>query len=170
MSNNELTQPMDLPTLQREVQVTLGGEAYFLREASGDAAVKYVNARTNSVRLDKRGGGLSVHNIGNLAPLLVSLTLFDADGKPVAESTIRAWPNTTQEALYERSLDLSGLRDVDAAPLASLHRALDEEGSPVSFDDLTDWVMDHTDKKDDQPLRLMIREHLKDNEGEEGNF
>lgn len=162
--------PLEFTTVCNEVPVTIDKVQYYLREATGDAASRYVNARVATMRLGK-GDVVGMGNIGDLAPLLVSLTLFDENGKNVPESVVRKWPNKVQEALYDRSLDLSHLRDVNSQPIASLQRSLDKPGAPVDFKTLYDWIDKNTDKLDDKPLRLMLKAHMDtiQKEDEEGN-
>jgi hypothetical protein len=85
---------------------SIGGEEYILRETSGDAAVKYDNARLS--RHEYQDGKLvRLRDYADLEPLLVSLCLFTKDDKPVPESTIRSWPARLQKKLHERARFIS---------------------------------------------------------------
>ncbi|GAG42930.1 unnamed protein product, partial [marine sediment metagenome] len=57
-----------------EVEVKLGGNDYLLREASEDAACKYLNAKMQRMQW-KEGDMSSVQGLADVGPLLVSLCL-----------------------------------------------------------------------------------------------
>lgn len=98
-----------------EVPVKIGGQDYVLREASGDAATRYRNARANCTKFS--GGEFAGVDgpIADAQPKLVSDCLFKIvvmpDGKTVfskvEEKTVRAWPDRIQKALIERVLKIS---------------------------------------------------------------
>ena len=96
-----------------EERVHVGGGEYVLREMSGDAAVKYDNARLN--RYEYQDGKLvKIRDLADMEPLLVSLCLFTDDGKtPVSEVTIRAWPCHVQKALHERAKQINDMDQKD---------------------------------------------------------
>jgi hypothetical protein len=89
-----------------EIKVTVGNKTYFLKEASGDAACKFDNARSATYEYNE-GKLTKVHNPGDLEPLLVSLCLFDGDGNPVPEADIRKWPARIQSKLYDKAREIS---------------------------------------------------------------
>jgi len=105
-----------------EVPVSIAGRHYVLREATGDAAVKYQNAVTKCSRFtDGKFSGIQ-GSLADTQPLLVSLCLFDVEhlqgstdpklvAKPVAEHVIRSWPYRIQRSLFDRAKELSGLAD-----------------------------------------------------------
>jgi hypothetical protein len=93
-----------------EELVTVGKSEYVLREMSGDAAVKYDNARLNCHEY-KDGKLYKLRDLGDLEPLLVSLCLFTSEGTPVSEVTVRAWPARVQRALHQRAREISGMVD-----------------------------------------------------------
>jgi len=96
-----------------EEKIHIGGGEYILREMSGDAAVKYDNARLN--RYEYQDGKLTkIRDLADMEPLLVSLCLFMEDGKtPVSEATIRAWPCRVQKALHERAKQINDMDQKD---------------------------------------------------------
>ncbi len=112
-----------------EEKVFVGGEEYLLRETSGDAAVKYDNARLFCYEY-RNGELIRVNNLANLEPLLVSLCLFMVDGKTnVSEVTVRAWPARVQKALYDRAREISGMNEPPQAlekQIELLQRQLEE--------------------------------------------
>lgn len=90
-----------------EIPVTIGGRSYILREADGEATVKYENARLRYTEV-QGDRVVAVDGMSNTQPLLVSLCLFDAEtGKPVPEDTIRKWPGRVQKSLFERAKEIS---------------------------------------------------------------
>ena len=104
-----------------EELVTIGENKYTLRETSGDAAIKYDNAKMTCYHYVE-GKLSSVKNLSETEPLLVSLCLFDSEGKNVPEATIRSWPNRIQTAIYERAKEISGLN----APPEDLENQIEE--------------------------------------------
>ena len=96
-----------------EQKVFIGSDEYVLREMSGDAAVKYDNARLN--RYEYQDGKLTkIRDLADMEPLLVSLCLFMDDGKtPISEATIRAWPCRVQKALHERAKQINDMDQED---------------------------------------------------------
>jgi hypothetical protein len=104
-----------------EVPVRIGGERFVLREASGDAAAKYNNARMRAHKLQD-GALVGLDGVGDLEPLLVSLCLYKADkdgGLPltkagdadprflVPQEQIRRWKGNVQHALFDKAKELS---------------------------------------------------------------
>jgi hypothetical protein len=112
-----------------EEPVVVGNTRYVLRECSGDAWVKYQNARSVCYVYDD-GKLQQVRDIADLEPLLVSLTLFMEDGKtPVSEVTIRAWPSRVQRAIHDRAKEISGMVPPVTtleAQIADLQRQLEQ--------------------------------------------
>jgi len=113
-----------------EESVHIGGADYVLCETSGDAAVRYDNARLACY--EYQDGKLTrVHDLANLEPLLVSLCLFQA-GVQVPEATVRAWPSRVQRALYDRAREISGMNDPPQAlekQIETLQKQLEEARS-----------------------------------------
>jgi len=111
--------------------VKLSGKDYYLREASGDAATKFANARLNCIKLGPDGKPQTVRGIADVEPLLVSLCLFDESGKNVPEATVRSWPARVQKALFERAKEMSRLDDLETeaaiqSQIATLNNRLEE--------------------------------------------
>lgn len=124
---------------QVEVPVTLGNVKYILREATGEAAVKYQNAVTKCSRFtDGEFSGIQ-GDLADTQPLLVSLCLFEAEtGKPVSLAKVKSWPYRVQKDLYTRAKLISDLDEkTDKATLekqlAAIQKQLAElanEGDP----------------------------------------
>lgn len=98
-----------------EVSVKLGGEQYWLKEASEAAAVAYRNATAAAVKMeDGEVAGLGA--VGDVEPILVSYCLWreTPEGrKPVPVSVIRGWPAKVVKVLFTRIKDISELDEPD---------------------------------------------------------
>lgn len=101
-----------------EIPVTIGKEHFVLREASGDAAVKFQNARMNRLTIGENGKPSSFKNMGDLEPYLVSLCLFTAKRKEpkldnilVPEVEIRSWKSHIQKKLFDTAKKISHIDD-----------------------------------------------------------
>ena len=107
-----------------EEKVILGGVVYLLRETTGDAYVKYDNARLS--RYEYKDGLLAqIRDLADMEPLLVSLCMFMEDGTtPVSEAMIRGWPAKVQRALFARVKELSGMDIVES--VKSLEEQVEE--------------------------------------------
>ncbi|MFA5376327.1 MAG: hypothetical protein WC455_11335 [Dehalococcoidia bacterium] len=111
--------------------VKLSGKDYSLREASGDAATKFANARLSCIKLGPDGKPQTVRGIADVEPLLVSLCLFDESGKNVPEATVRSWPARVQKVLYDRAKEMSHLDDLETeaaivVQITALQKRLEE--------------------------------------------
>ena len=96
-----------------EVTYNIGGIDYLLREASGEAAVKFSNAKLKNLVLND-GKVTKVSGMADIQPLLVSLCLTEKlSGKPVSEATIKSWPSRIQTALFDKAKEISEI-DQDA--------------------------------------------------------
>ncbi len=92
-----------------ELPVSVKGVKYVLREASGDAAVRYRNKLLDGTTLGPEGNVVKVIGMANVEPFLVSLCLFDEKGRPVKCELIRSWPARIQKALFEKVKEISEL-------------------------------------------------------------
>src|SRR5947207_11579958 len=101
---------------RQEVLVPFRGKKYVLTEATGDAAIRFRNARMSAGRLTPDGKSVILVNPADVEPLLVSRCLYHADandslrltrdGDPdpnflVAEARIRTWPPALLTKLYD---------------------------------------------------------------------
>ena len=101
---------LDFSTLEPiAVPVRYGGKSYTLREATGGAAVKYRNAMLACARLGPDGKPVSVSGLADLEPMLIASCLFDEQGKPVPDKTVREWPSRVLRQLFETAKRISGL-------------------------------------------------------------
>lgn len=98
----------DLEPIKVEVQI--GTDAYTLKEASGDAGVKWHNALTKCFKATQ-AGVTSADGIAETEPLLVSLCLSDNCGRQVPVAKIKGWPYRLQKALFEKAKEISNLAE-----------------------------------------------------------
>jgi len=103
-----------------EIPITIGGEDYVLREASGDAGCKYRNALLACTTLTD-GKPSRIEGMADVEPLLVSLCLFTQGGRPVTVPKVRSWPSRVVKALFEKIKEISDLDEEEE----------DEEGNRV---------------------------------------
>jgi Asp-tRNA(Asn)/Glu-tRNA(Gln) amidotransferase C subunit len=119
-----------------EVPYRIDGTLYVLREASGDAAVKYRNACMRAARFSE-GKIAGIEGAADAEPLLVSLCLYKADkdgnvpvdrqgnADPrwlVPAQTIKRWPQRVQKALFAKVKAISRLEEDDTETEESLLR------------------------------------------------
>lgn len=115
-----------------EIPVKVAGSSYTLKEASGKAAGTYRNACMAAITIGPTGKATAMKNLADVEPLLVSLCLFDENGRNVPLSTITAWPARIQKALFNKAKEISELEEVsDEKKL--LEKALALPGAPVDL-------------------------------------
>lgn len=141
----------------KTVPVKLGDNEYELREASGEAAKKFSNARLARIKFSG-GKADGLHDLGDLEPLLVSLCLFDLKtGKNIPQAVVETWPGRVVTALFNEAKKISGLEETNVTVSKLLKKALNHEESPVSYEDLTFWV-ESLDEEEYRPLLLFLKE------------
>lgn len=108
-----------------EIIIPIGPKKYALREASGDAAIRYRNAMLSATKIGPEGKPSGFAGMADTEPLLVSLCLFGQDpnnsaiyNEPIQQSTVRGWPQRVQKALYKKVKDISDLNEVEDDILA----------------------------------------------------
>lgn len=116
-----MSEVLDLGVVDpKEIQVKIGDKTYTLREATGDAVVRFNGRRAQAGRFeDGKFVGVS-SNLADAEPFLVSLCLFDEAGKLVPETVIRRWPSRVQKRLFDKVMEISEL--VEKEDLASLEK------------------------------------------------
>lgn len=129
MSNEELAIDFgDITPIT--VAVTINGEHYQLREASGDAACRYRNALLKCTQLGPEGKPQRLEGMGDTEPFLVSLCLFKENGAPVNAATVRAWPSRVQKRLFETAKRISKLDEDET--IESLEKQLADVQSKLN--------------------------------------
>ncbi len=141
---NDLLAPIDFDNLTvAEIPVRILGRRYILREASGEAYVKYRSA--HKVEFNDSGKAVSVKGEADADMLLVSLclcntvndegekVLLDKNGDPqtVNIRIIKSWPNKVRRTLLERikaisSLDENETEEILVKRLEATQKKLDE--------------------------------------------
>lgn len=108
----------------------IGGKRYELREATGDAIVRYRNARAECSVYGPTGDFIRVKGLADLDPLFVSLCLYDEKEKLVPEQTIKSWPARIQADLAK---ELKIISDVEytTPEKEALKRVLAHKDCPV---------------------------------------
>lgn len=97
----------------KEIPVTLGKDKYTLREATEDAACAWRNATMSKMEMtDGKVSGMG--GVADVEPLLVSMCLFNSEGKNVGEPFVRALPSRIVKPLFEWIQEVSGLKEKDA--------------------------------------------------------
>ncbi len=97
----------------KEMQVTgLMGHDYVLREAKGDAVLRYQEAELGAFETvtDEDTGKTSrrrVKTAYKIESFLVSLCLFDAEGKPVPQSVVETFQPQVQRRLYAATMEMT---------------------------------------------------------------
>lgn len=120
---------LNFDTLSAEptrLQFTVGGRNYLLREATGDAVVKWRNAVIKASRLAKEGNTLLAgEGLADTELLLVSLAsrmLDPADGSVVTKDgkevvvpvdTVRGWGYPIVQTLFDRAKQYARLQEFE---------------------------------------------------------
>lgn len=130
-----LLNPIVEEDLVKEVPVTLlvdgNPQDFVLREAMGRVSTLYVNAKAKIYIANGEGRIIGFKDPANLQPLLVGGCLFrvkngEAEKKSVGENWVENnIGHSMKEKLFNRALDLSGLRETDGS-LATLFQELFE--------------------------------------------
>lgn len=132
---------MDFGDLEEvTIPVHVKGEAYTLREASGRAAGKYRNACLECTTIGPDGKPTGFHNVADVEPLLVSLCLFDENGRNVPQARIEQWPSRVQKALFNKAKEISDLDEGISAEREQFVKALSVDESPISLQDFREWI------------------------------
>lgn len=76
-------------------------KTYTLQEMSGTQRDKFMNKMSNRTKFDNKGNFLGFKDFDGFQSSLITLCLFDEDGKPVDEATIKLYPSSQQAGLFE---------------------------------------------------------------------
>ena len=106
-----------------EIPVIVGNQKYILREANGDTAVKFQNARLAKHEYNEEGRLVRLKDTADLEPFLVSMCLFkEDDNTPVSEDTLRNWPSHISSKLFDTAKKISHIDETE--DLESLEKQL----------------------------------------------
>jgi hypothetical protein len=103
--------------------VTISGQSYLLVEANSETGTQFKVNTLKGLTLDQReDGSKKINGLENIAgneAYLVSRCLFKIDDAgrrhAVDLATVKGWPNRIVKSLYEKSREISGLKEVDDA-------------------------------------------------------
>lgn len=106
-SFNGLLDPLDFESVQPiEVPVTIAGQRYTLREATGEAADRWRNAQVSRAVFDSESRRyVSPGGLAGTDAVLVAACLTPT----VTVEQVLAWPTRVRDALFERAKAISGL-------------------------------------------------------------
>jgi len=107
-----------------EVPITIGEKKYIMREASGDAATAWRNAKVDAIKLSPSGKPVGAKGIANSDPALLARCLFDCENNRIPLDEIQSWPDKIQKTLVERLLQISELSTSEVEK--SMKKFLDE--------------------------------------------
>ena len=91
------------------VPVTIGGEAYEIREMSGLARDKYQDDVQNRFAFDDKNVPTRIIKHEGMKARLVSLCLYKANGALVNIETIQEWPSKVVDGLFAECSKLNTL-------------------------------------------------------------
>lgn len=89
-----------------QLPVTIDDNRYTLKEATEEATRIWRNQSASQAKFVD-GKLSSVGNVGDSQSLLVSLTLYDSEGKLVPLTLVRSWPSRVVEALFEKAKEIA---------------------------------------------------------------
>lgn len=154
MADNGSTHPVadliDLGDLEPvQIPYKIKGEVYILKEASGDAAVKWRNAQFRATKFGPEGKLSSVDGMSDTEPYLVSLCLFKLTTKgnqpvevPVPAAIIRSWPNKIQKLLFDKVVEISNLKEEETVESIQTEIKELEERTLAKIDELRKKLAD----------------------------
>lgn len=90
-------------------------EEYEIRELTGDQRDAYLN--TVRKRMRRVGEHSEITDFKGLTAQLLTRSVFRVDtGKAVTEDEVQSWPARVQQALFDKSRELSGLDKEEGEP------------------------------------------------------
>ena len=104
-------------SLKREqVRVVLEGEdgkdkVYFLKELTGKGRDEYLSHLSKKMRFNNEGKPSGLKSFDGLQTKLLTICLYDEDGKLAKADTIGAWPSVVVDNLFKKAQDISALND-----------------------------------------------------------
>jgi len=122
-----------------EIPFNYREKSYILREANGFAARQFNNSKISRVKFqDGKASGL--RDMGDLPNILLRLCITDIQtGVQVTAAEIDEWPAKMVDKLYQKALEISGLKDDTDSTQVKLAEALQRDDSPISITKLREW-------------------------------
>jgi hypothetical protein len=101
---------LEIKTSLKEIPVTIDGALYKIREMTGMELSSWRKVDGSTVTVDGNGNAtISGLNMKDPEVELLSVCLYDDQGKKVASSVIRGWGTNALQSLYKVAQDLNGL-------------------------------------------------------------
>ena len=105
----ELRLKLDRKTVSVVLEDESGTEHnYTLKELSGAERNTYLNKMTGRVKM-VNGQAQGIKSFDGFQADLLRISLFNDDDEPVSVDEIEALPSSTQQALFDKAQELSGL-------------------------------------------------------------
>ncbi len=95
------------------IPVTIGKHELMLREASGDATIKWRNAQMRCAKMTNDGKLASVDGLADTESLLISFCLVDKQGRQVSKDFVRGLKPRIQKRLFETIKKISDLEETE---------------------------------------------------------
>lgn len=86
-----------------------GAKNWTLKELSGRERNRYLNKMKDRVKIGKNGKAMGIKNFDGYQSDLLLSSLYDEADKSVSLDMIEALPAKTQQALFDRAKEISGL-------------------------------------------------------------
>jgi hypothetical protein len=130
---------------------------YTLREANGRTAKEHRNALMSSARFGPDGKCIGLESLASVESKFVASCLWDKQGRNPSFTLVEQWPARIQKKLYEKAKELSDMGEEQPIKEA-LEYALSLDDSPISFEDLADWISKIEDQDKVKPLKRIFDE------------
>jgi len=130
------------------------GETYRLQATAGSVR-QYQNFQSSQVKTNASGIATSFGNVGDYVPKLVSLCYVDESNKRVKDAVVDSWPPSMVQTLFEKAQEATGLNKADDSISDLIKKALAEEGSPISYDAFSEFILGLDESY--QALQLIVR-------------
>jgi len=88
-------------------------KTYMLKELTGKDRNKYLNKMTSRVKVGPNGKAMGIKSFDGMQSDLLKVSMFHESGEPVTVDEIESLPASTQQKLFDKAQELSGL---DNAP------------------------------------------------------
>lgn len=108
-----MSDPIKFELFGKEQDVMIGDCAYKIKELSAAQVAKWKNLQSKNIRTDIQGRPAGFKTLDGFESSLISLCLYDENGRLVPAQTINEWPSSTVTPLFKLCLKINGL-DEDA--------------------------------------------------------
>lgn len=127
-------EPVEIPVRIKDSNGVV--QHYILYDASGHAEIQFRNRQQKNVRIDQATGRRVPVDVNDAIPVLIAncmtTTIINKEkqrvssGQLLDEQTVRGWPTKVVDKLYEKILDISGMREETLEELVELKKNIDE--------------------------------------------